>query len=93
MSRDDTIASLAINSWINGGRVDWPGADLRWADLTECDLTGADLGWANLREADLRGADLTGCDLFDADLTECDMRRAKVTFGGRTFTLTEETAR
>jgi hypothetical protein len=53
MTRNDTIASLAVNAWINGGRVVWP----------------------------------------EANLTECDLRGAKVTFGGRTFTLTEETER
>jgi len=63
MTRNETIASLAVNAWINGGRVFWP-----WADLRGCDLSGADLS----------GAYLHG---------------AKIDFGGRTFTLTEETER
>ena len=31
MTRDDTIASLAVNSWINGDRVFWPDANLSGA--------------------------------------------------------------
>ena len=38
MSRSDTIASFAVNSWINGGRVIWPEADLRGANLYGADL-------------------------------------------------------
>jgi uncharacterized protein YjbI with pentapeptide repeats len=78
MTRNDTLASLAVNAWINGGRVFWPKAD-----LFEAELVGADLF-----EADLRGCDLSGCDLRGADL-----RGAKITLGNRTFTLNEETAR
>jgi uncharacterized protein YjbI with pentapeptide repeats len=73
MTRNDTIASLAVNSWINRNRVVWPECDLSDAELRGCDLTGADLDWASL--------------------TECDLTGAKVAFGGRTFTLTEETER
>jgi uncharacterized protein YjbI with pentapeptide repeats len=51
MTRNKTLASLAVNAWINRGRVVWP-----WADLRGCDLSGADLRGANLREADLSGA-------------------------------------
>lgn len=83
MTRNDTIASLAVNSWINGGRVVWPKANLRWAGLSGCNLIGADL-----RRANLTGADLTG-----ADLRWTTLSGATVTFGGRTFTLTEETVR
>ena len=43
MSRKDAIASFAVNSWINGGRVIWPEADLYAADLRWADLYGADL--------------------------------------------------
>jgi len=78
MTRNDTLASLAVNAWINGGRVFWPKAD-----LFEAELVGADLF-----EAGLRGCDLSGCDLRGADL-----RGAKITLGNRTFTLNEETAR
>ncbi len=46
MTRDDTLASLAVNAWINGGRVFWP-----WADLRGCDLSGADLSGAYLHGA------------------------------------------
>ena len=38
MNRSDTIASFAVNSWINGGRVIWPEADLRGANLYGADL-------------------------------------------------------
>ena len=54
MTRKDTIASLAVNSWINGDRVVWPKADLPGA---------------NLRGADLSVADLTGCNLRGAKIT------------------------
>jgi uncharacterized protein YjbI with pentapeptide repeats len=83
MTRNETIASLAVNAWISGGRVVWPEADLRWADLSGSELREADLRRANLYGADLRGCDLRGCDL----------RGAKITLGNRTFTLNEETAR
>ena len=88
MTRSDTIASLAVNSWINVGWVIVPRANLR----------GADLRWANLRGADLRWANLSGANLFGCDLTEADLRGARtsgarITLGNRTFTLTEETAR
>ncbi|MCA3750570.1 MAG: pentapeptide repeat-containing protein [Phenylobacterium sp.] len=91
LTRDETIASLAVNSWINGGRVVWPGADLSRANLPRADLRGAVLTGANLRganlsgadltgadlpRADLRGADLTGADLSGADLTGADLRGA-----------------
>lgn len=46
MTRNDTIASLAVNAWINRGRVVWP-----WADLRGCDLSGADLSGAYLHGA------------------------------------------
>lgn len=108
MNRNDTIASLAVNSWINGGRILGFGqvylesskdkAGLRFANLTGTKLTGArltdaDLRWANLTGANLRWADLTGCDLTGADLTEADLFRAEITLGNRTFPLTEETER
>ena len=48
MTRNETIASLAVNAWISGGRVVWPEADLRWADLSGCDLRGADLRGAKI---------------------------------------------
>lgn len=59
MTRNDTIASLAVNAWINKGRVVWPGADLRGADLRGADLTEADLTEADLRWAGLRGVKIT----------------------------------
>jgi len=43
MTRNETIASLAVNAWISGGRVVWPGADLTGADLFVADLSGANL--------------------------------------------------
>ena len=46
MTRDETLASLAVNAWINRGRVVWP-----WADLRGCDLSGADLSGAYLHGA------------------------------------------
>jgi len=46
MTRNETLASLAVNAWINRGRVVWP-----WADLFECDLSGADLHGAYLHGA------------------------------------------
>jgi uncharacterized protein YjbI with pentapeptide repeats len=46
MTRNETIASLAVNAWINRGRVVWP-----WADLRGCDLSGADLSGAYLHGA------------------------------------------
>jgi len=78
MTRIDTFLSLAVNSWINGNRVVWPGADLR----------GADMGGADLRFAVLRGAVLRFADFTDADLSG-----AKVAIGNRTFTLAEENDR
>ena len=54
MTRDEIIVSLAVNAWINGGRVVWPKADLTDAILTEASLTGA-----NLYGADLIGACIT----------------------------------
>ena len=98
MTRNDTITSLAVNSWINGGRIVWPGADLRDAYLTGASLRDADLRDAYLRGAYLIGADLSGAYLRYADLTDAylhgaNLHGAKVTLGNRTFTLTEETAR
>jgi len=81
MTRNETIASLAVNAWINGGRVFWPWADLRGCDLSGADLSGANLSGCDLSECDLRGANLCGCDPFGA----------KIDLGNRTFTLTEET--
>jgi uncharacterized protein YjbI with pentapeptide repeats len=78
MTHNDTIASLAVNAWINGGLVVWPEADLRWADLYR---------------ADLSRANLTGADLHGANLSEADLSRAKIDLGNRTFTLNEETER
>ncbi|MCA6254968.1 MAG: pentapeptide repeat-containing protein [Phenylobacterium sp.] len=46
MTRNETLASLAVNAWINRGRVVWP-----WADLRGCDLSGADLSGAYLHGA------------------------------------------
>jgi uncharacterized protein YjbI with pentapeptide repeats len=59
MTHNDTLASLAVNAWINRGRVVWPSAD----------LFGADLYGANLFGADLFGANLTGADLTVAKIT------------------------
>jgi uncharacterized protein YjbI with pentapeptide repeats len=59
MTRNDTMISLAVNSWINGNRVVWPDADLRYADLRGANLIGADLSEANLIEANLIGAKIT----------------------------------
>ena len=47
MTRNDTLASLAVNAWINGGRVFWPKADLFEADLRGCDLRGAKITLGN----------------------------------------------
>ena len=88
MTRNDTLASLAVNSWINRGRVIWPKAD-----LFEADLRGANLRGAELFLTYLTGTDLSGCDLTGADLTGADLRWAKITLGNRTFTLNEGTAR
>lgn len=82
MNRKDTIASLAVNAWINGGRVVWP----------EADLTKADLYFADLRGANLIGATLTGANLREANLSGAYLRGAKIVLGKRTFTL-EETDR
>ncbi|MFN9042936.1 MAG: pentapeptide repeat-containing protein [Betaproteobacteria bacterium] len=84
MTRNDTIASLAVNAWINRGRVVWP-----WADLRGCDLSGADLSGADLSGCDLSGCDLFECDLSGADLSGAYLHGAKIDFGGRTFTLKE----
>ncbi|MFN8992840.1 MAG: pentapeptide repeat-containing protein [Pseudomonadota bacterium] len=88
MSRDHPIARLAVNAWISVGRVIWPKANLREADLTGVYLIEADLRGARLIDANLRGADLRWADLRGADLSG-----AKITLGNRTFTLNEETAR
>ena len=58
MTRNDTLISLAVNSWINGGRIVWPGANLFRANLRNAGLIGADL-----RNADLSGADLIGAEI------------------------------
>jgi len=47
---DEALISLAVNSWING-RVVWPEANLRDADLRWADLIGADLRRADLIDA------------------------------------------
>jgi len=52
MIGNDTIASLAVNSWING-RVVWP----------EAYLSGANLRGANLRGAYLSEAYLSGVEI------------------------------
>ena len=86
MTRNDTLASLAVNVWINRGRVIWPGAglidanlycaNLSDADLTRANMSDADLRFANMRGADLYCADLTGADLYCADLTGADLSGA-----------------
>jgi len=86
--RGDTIASLAVNSWINGDRVVWPDANLSGASLYVANLLDADLRWADLRGADLHGANLQGADLRWATLSG-----ANITLGNRTITLNGETAR
>jgi hypothetical protein len=68
MTRNDTMISLAVNSWINGGRIVWPGADLSGANLI-----GADLRGAYLRGADLSGAVLSGANLRDAVLIDANL--------------------
>ncbi|MFN9042933.1 MAG: pentapeptide repeat-containing protein, partial [Betaproteobacteria bacterium] len=85
---NDTIASLAVSAWINGGRVIWQEADLLGADLSWVNLSGCDLFGADLRDGDLTGADLRGANLREADLSG-----AKIELGNRTFTLNEETSR
>ncbi|GAA2794593.1 hypothetical protein GCM10010452_23600 [Crossiella cryophila] len=50
-------------------RVDWRGACLAGAELSEAHLGQARLDGVNLRDAVLRGANLTGAQLRDADLT------------------------
>ncbi|MFN8992548.1 MAG: pentapeptide repeat-containing protein [Pseudomonadota bacterium] len=47
MTRNDTIASLAVNSWINGDLVVWPKANLREANLRRADLRGATITLGN----------------------------------------------
>jgi len=85
MTLNDTMISLAVNSWINGGRVVWPSANLSGADLSHAYLRGANLSGANLS-----GAYLIGADLSHADLRGAYLRGATVTLGNRTFTLKKE---
>jgi uncharacterized protein YjbI with pentapeptide repeats len=59
MTRNGTMISLAVNSWINGGRVVWPNANLSGAYLSGAYLIGANLSGANLRDAYLSGAEVT----------------------------------
>ena len=47
MNRNDTIASLAVNAWINRNRVVWQGADLSGANLRGADLRGAKIALGN----------------------------------------------
>ena len=54
MTRNETLLSLAVNSWINGNRVVWLGANLSYANLTR-----ANLSYANLTGAYLAGARIT----------------------------------
>ncbi|MCK2241709.1 MULTISPECIES: pentapeptide repeat-containing protein [unclassified Crossiella] len=50
-------------------RIDWRGACLAGAELSQAHLGQARLDGVNLRDAVLRGANLTGAQLRDADLT------------------------
>ena len=55
-----------------------PGANLRYADLSDADLSDADLSRADLSDADLSGADLSGADLSGADLSSTNLRGANL---------------
>jgi uncharacterized protein YjbI with pentapeptide repeats len=59
MTRNDTIASLAVNSWINRDHVIWPNADLTGANLIRANLTGANLRWSKLTGAKITLGNLT----------------------------------
>ena len=57
-----------------GKRLNWPGANLRGADLRFANLSGANLRFANLSGANLRSADLD----FASWPLHCGGTRAKL---------------
>ena len=81
----DTAGKLDVD-----GHIPLAGADLRWADLSDCDLgnadlSGADLTNANLHRVDLRGAilrkaRLRGANLGYSNLSEADLSCAELQF-------------
>lgn len=71
MDRNNSIASLAVNAWINKGRVYWPFADLSGMDLSNLDFSGA-----YLTHADLYGAHLYSTNFQEATLTGVSLTRA-----------------
>jgi uncharacterized protein YjbI with pentapeptide repeats len=60
MTRNDTMISLAVNSWLYGGRIVVPDADLTDAVLTDADFTGADLHEAQIHLPNRRSARYPG---------------------------------
>jgi uncharacterized protein YjbI with pentapeptide repeats len=58
--------------------VSIPGADLRYADLSDANLRGANLSGADLSYAHLGGAKLSGADLIIADLSYAHLGSANL---------------
>jgi hypothetical protein len=77
MTRDELLAAYA------SGRLDFSGANLRGANLSEANLRGANLSEANLRGANLRGANLSEADLRGANLRGANLSEANLPSGYR----------
>jgi uncharacterized protein YjbI with pentapeptide repeats len=82
-------------TWIVGGYLAGPGADLAGADLQSAfdlngvDLAGADLAGANLNDAGIANADFTGANFDNATVTAVTMTGdtlTSATFAGANLT-------
>jgi hypothetical protein len=52
MTLNETLLSLAINSWINGNRVVWTGANLSGANLIDARIVIGGREFRAVEEAD-----------------------------------------
>jgi uncharacterized protein YjbI with pentapeptide repeats len=73
----DPQVQLRVEHLLNGGELDFTGADLSGLDLGEAEFSGAILNGVRLVGADLFGAWLMGATLHGADLSQCNLRKAK----------------
>jgi len=69
--------SRTVASLLNGGGLDFRGADLSGLDLVEAELSDANLSGVRLVGADLYHAWLIGAVLRGADLSHCDLRKVE----------------
>lgn len=74
----DTLApdTDGVTSVLDGGGLNFAGADLSGLELLEAEFSEAVLNGARLVEADLSGAWLIGATLHGADLTQATLRKA-----------------